>query len=51
MTVAVHMNDDEITRWIHWLRCKVILGMVAEWLCITFIALAITVWIAFCALA
>jgi len=40
------MNDDEITRWIRWRRCKAILGMVTECLCIAFIPLVIIVWIA-----
>src|SRR5262245_9246462 len=40
MIVAVHMNN-EITRWIRWQQRKVILGVVAECLCITFIPLAI----------
>jgi hypothetical protein len=40
------MNDDEITRWIRWQRCKVILTVVGEFLSIAFIPLAIIIWLA-----
>ena len=40
------MNDGEITRWIRWLRCKVILSIVAEYLSIILLPISIVIWIA-----
>jgi len=45
LRVPAQMSDDEITRWIRWQRCKVILAVAAEFLFITFIPLAIIIWL------
>jgi hypothetical protein len=39
------MNHDKINQWIRWQRCKVTLGMAAQYLCIASIPFAIIVWI------
>jgi hypothetical protein len=37
------MNHDEINQWIRWQQCKVMLAMVAQYLPIVLIPLAIIV--------
>jgi hypothetical protein len=44
-TSMATMDRDEINNWIRWQQCRVILGMVAEYLCMAFVPLAIIVWI------
>jgi len=39
------MKHDEITQRIRWLRYKVMLGIVAEYLCII-LTISIVIWIA-----
>jgi hypothetical protein len=43
--VAPQMKHDEITQRIRWLRYKVMLGIVAEYLCII-LTISIVIWIA-----
>jgi hypothetical protein len=44
-TSMKHMNREQINQWIRWQQCKVTLAMVAQYLPIVLIPLAIIVWI------